>query len=71
VSPLTGQRRDGFVCVAAFQPPDASSRARAWEEANRDRFGPHDEWQIDIGRAVGGDFYAFWVPEQHASHKPA
>jgi hypothetical protein len=64
---VIGQRRDGLVCVAVFPPPDAASRAKEWKEANLDRYGPPDQWQIDVGRAVGGDFFRFWVPEQHAA----
>ena len=64
---VVGQHRDGFVCVALFMPPDAPSRAQAWKETNIDRYGPPHEWRIDVGRALGGDFFRFWVPEQHAA----
>jgi hypothetical protein len=72
VSSLTGQRRDGRICVAAFMPPEAHASYQTWKQANIARYGPPDDWQIDIGRAVGGgDLVAVWVPEQHAPTAPS
>jgi hypothetical protein len=66
--PLVGSRRHGRICVAAFMPPDAQARYHAWRQMNIDRYGPVNEWEVGVGRAIGGkDFVAVWVPEEHAT----
>jgi hypothetical protein len=47
--------------------PDAFARYVAWKQANLDRSGPLEDWEVGMGRATDGrDFVAVWVPEQHA-----
>lgn len=66
-SPLVGKRRDGRTCVAAFMPPDAYARYEVWRTTNEERYGPVEDWEVDVGRAAGGkDFVAVWVADQHA-----
>jgi hypothetical protein len=64
---MVGMRRSGRVCVAAFDPPDASVQFEAWKQTNRDRFGPKQDWQVSIGRHISGrDWIGVWVLEEHA-----
>jgi hypothetical protein len=66
--PLVGSRRHGRVCVAAFMPPDGQDRYHAWRQLNIHRYGPVGEWEVGLGRAIGGkDFVAVWVPEEYAA----
>lgn len=58
----------GGVCVAAFMPSDAPDKFHAWRQRNINRYGPISEWEVGLGRAIGGkDFVAVWVPEEHAA----
>jgi hypothetical protein len=60
-------RRSDRICVASFEPPDAIEHYKAWKQESLDRYGPPDDWHIDIGRHISGrDFVAVWVLEQHA-----
>jgi hypothetical protein len=47
-------------------PPDAHARYEAWREANVERYGRVEDWEVGVGRAVGGkDFVAVWVPQEY------
>ena len=60
-------RRNDYVCVASFEPPDVGKQYEAWRQENLNRFGPPDGWHIQIGQHISGrDFVAVWVLEQHA-----
>ncbi len=56
----------GRVCVATFDPPGAVARFKEWREHHSERFGPIGEWQVDVGRGLGGgNFVAVWVLRGH------
>jgi hypothetical protein len=65
VSPLVGRQRDGRVCVAVFMPPNAGEQLAAWERDHHASYGPKDDWNISLGRAVGGDFVSVWVRRKY------
>lgn len=51
----------GMVCIAQFEPPGVQARMQAWREGNLDRYGPADEWVVDVGRSDGGEVVRVWV----------
>jgi len=54
--------------VARFDPPDAQAAAREWREQHAAALSaiPDEAVQIDVGRAVGGDFVQIRVPDEYA-----
>lgn len=56
-----------LIEIADFRPPDARSRFEVWKQSVDGVVSIGDDWRIDTGRALGGDFIRVRAPRHAAT----